>query len=323
MIDLLLKPVRLHSGGHLQFGDTIQIVCPGPSCAIAVKEYPFKRGHCRMGHLALSANVPPSSIDYAPYLSTDSIITASPHLYPVTRNSFVIENPNFPNQFGGTINYGDVFRIRAISTQKFNLYLFSAPAIRLHHAAIHSGNPKVRLSDIPSTDTLWSAWPADPTENLKVGLGIPVPTKKRLFLRHNGTGVNLSTEPNYPVHTYFGEELEVTMDNKRDHARRPYYPNFWYFDSTRGVHAHSEDPHGEDEFAQQSAHDAKINVYNVNKSAADEEKEREKERKAAEAPVEEEAEDEEPVNVRMEMTVTQRSCENGKENVQELHRCVL
>ncbi|ODM90817.1 hypothetical protein Ocin01_15865 [Orchesella cincta] len=159
MIDLLLKPTPLTPDHDVQ-------------------EHPFKRGHCRLGHLALSASVPPSSIDHAPYLSTDSIISASPLLFPVVRNSFVIEHPTCPVPSGigrAPVNYGDVFRIRALPTQHFKLYLFSAPAIRLHCASTHAAKPKVRFSDIASTDTLWSAWPIDEFEKLKLELGLPVP----------------------------------------------------------------------------------------------------------------------------------------------------
>ncbi|CAL8112493.1 unnamed protein product [Orchesella dallaii] len=77
IIELLLKPTSLtpDHNGSIHYGDTVQIVSPGPSCATAVQEHPFKRGHCRLGHLALSSFVLPSSIDHAPYLSTDSIIS--------------------------------------------------------------------------------------------------------------------------------------------------------------------------------------------------------------------------------------------------------
>ncbi|CAL8112491.1 unnamed protein product [Orchesella dallaii] len=284
MIDLLLKPTSLtpDHDGSIHYGDTVQIVSPGPSCATAVQEHPFKRGHCRLGHLALSSSVPPSSIDHAPYLSTDSIISASPLLFPVVRNSFVIEHPTCPVGSGigrAPVHYGDVFRIRALPTQHFKLYLFSAPAIRLHCASTHAAKPKVRFSDIPSTDTLWSAWPIDKFEELKMELGLPVPLKSRLYLKHNGTGINLSTEPSFPVLTYFGSELEVTCDTKRDRVRRPTYQNIWYFDTDRGI------PRPDTclkKFMDQSKLDASVNIHNIDKSAAEEEKAKEEAKKEAE-----------------------------------------
>ena len=75
----------------LHYGDTVQIMFPGVDCPTAQKEYPFQRNHCRLNHLALSASVPPESIDHAPYMSTDSIISASSLIFPCVRNSFVIE----------------------------------------------------------------------------------------------------------------------------------------------------------------------------------------------------------------------------------------
>lgn len=76
--------------GLVYFGDSVQIISPGPDCASAEAAFPFKKlGH--LGHLALSASVPPSVVDHAPYLNTDSIITLSKQLFPVVRNSFVIE----------------------------------------------------------------------------------------------------------------------------------------------------------------------------------------------------------------------------------------
>lgn len=280
MVDLLLKPVPLsqNGNGYLRYGDVVQIMSYGPSCAVAAHEHPFKRGHCRMGHLALSSSVPPSSIDHAPYLNTDSIISASPLLYPVVRNSFVIEDAKCPLDTGKPVHYGDVFRIRALPTQHFKLHLFSAPAIRLHHAATHSAKPKVRFSDIPSPDTLWSAWPTCERERIKVDLGVPIPLKKELYIKHNGTGINLSTEPNFPVLTYFGMELEVTVDTKKDRTRRPTYPNLWYFDTDRDTPKPDECLK---KFMEQSKLDASVNIYNVNKSASEEEKEKEAAKKEA------------------------------------------
>lgn len=306
MIDLLLKPVPLtqHSDGYLHYGDICQIVSPGPTCATAVHEHPFKRGHCRLSHLALSCSVPPSSIDHAPYLSTDSIISASPLLFPVVRNSFVIEHGSArcpEEKVGEVVKYGDVFRIRALPTQHFTLYLFSAPAIRLHHAATHSAKPKVRFSDVKTTETLWSCWPVDEMEQLKMELGLGVPLKKTLFLRQNGTGINLSTEPNFPVLTYFGNELEVTVDNKRDSkTRKPSYQNYWYFDTERGRPRPDECLK---QFMDQSKVDASHNAQMVDKMASLEEKRKEEWRKEKEEDEREgeEGEDEEGRECYMKM----------------------
>jgi hypothetical protein len=109
---------------YLHYGDKIQIVAAGPTCKVAKNAYPFKRHYCKIAHLALSASVPPTVIDHAPYLSTDSIISASPLLYPVVRNTFIIEHPDCPEQFDGKVmQYGDVFRIRAFDTQHFKVKL--------------------------------------------------------------------------------------------------------------------------------------------------------------------------------------------------------
>lgn len=272
MIDLLLKPTPLsqHMDGYLHYGDTVQIVSPGPSCDLALKEHPFKRGHCRQGHLALSSTVPPSSIDNAPFLSTDSIISASPLLFPVVRNSFVIEHPRC--EVGKVVNYGEVFRIRALPTQHFSLYLFAAPAIRLHHASTHSARPKVRFSDVKCTETLWTAHPIDAMDKLKMELGVPVSLKTRMYIKHNGTGIHLSTEPDFRVLTYFGNEYEVTVDTKFDRVRRPKYQNIWYFDTERGAPKPDE---CKKQFMEQSAVDASHNALDLNKSAAFFEKQKE------------------------------------------------
>ena len=277
MIDLLLKPVELTTKReqYLSYGDTIQVMAHGASCSIAVDEYPFKRGHCKLGHMALSASVPPSVIDYEPYLSTNSILSASPLIFPVARNSFVIEDPKDCCNTS-VVNYGDVFRLRvAQPTQHFKLYLMSHPAILHHHLATHSAKPKVRLSDVASMETLWSAWPVNSLEQLRMELGVPVPLKKRLYIRHNVSGIKLSTEPQFPVLTYFGTELEVTTDNKWDRVRRPDFPNMWYFDGTRGQ------PRIEDckkQFMDQSQYDASINIHMIDKDASAEEKAKEEAR---------------------------------------------
>ncbi|XP_035704717.1 cilia- and flagella-associated protein 161-like [Folsomia candida] len=269
MVDLLLKPVELtpQADGYLHYGDKIQIVSPGPSCKLASEVYPFKRNYCKLSHLILSAAVPPTSIDHAPYLNTDSIISASTLLYPVVRNSFIIEHPDCPTHVGQVIQYGDVFRIRAFDTQHFPLYLFSAPGIRLHSAATHSAKPKVRFSDLTVTETLWCAHPLDEDAKLRMELGVPIRLKTPLLLKHNGSGHNLSLEPNFPVMTYFGNELEVTLDTKLDRVKRPGFENIWYFDTDRGL-PKVKDPCDKD-FEKQAEFSAKININAINRSAAE------------------------------------------------------
>lgn len=57
------------------------------------------------------------------------------------------------------------------------LYLFSAPAIRVHSLATHSGKPKVRFSDLPLQETLWNCFPLDEDAKLRMDLGVPVKVK--------------------------------------------------------------------------------------------------------------------------------------------------
>jgi len=266
MVDIVLKPVELTANvtPFIRYGDTIQLVSPGPDCKTAMDKYPFKRNHCKLGHLALSASVPPSVIDYAPYLNTDSIISASPHLFPVVRNSFVVENPDC---FTDTspLNYGEVFRLRAISTQHFELYLFSSPGIRLHSGALHSGKTKVRLSDIKTADTLWRAVPLDPYLQIQMNLlGLQVPLKTRLMIKHACSGNNMSLESDFPVLTYFGEEYEVTLDTKRDSVKRISFENHWYFDTERGWRKPDDK-----EMMEQAKLSAAINAHNNDVDVSD------------------------------------------------------
>jgi len=275
-VDLLLKPVHLSMpppDGYLRYGDTIQILAAGPTCKVAVDAFPFRRDYCRLSHLALSASVPPEAIDNAPYLNTDSIFSASPLLFPVVRNSFIVEHPECPTKVGQIVEYGEPFRIRAFDTQRFPLYLFSAPAIRLHVGAVHSGKPKVRFSDLATPDSLWSIFPLDPDEKLRMGLGVPVRLKAKVIVRHHMTGNNLSLEPNFPVATYFGCELEVTVDSKADRVKKTCtgFENIWYLDVDRQLEEDKECC--EKEFEKQAEFSAKINANVINRSAAEEEKE--------------------------------------------------
>ena len=92
MVDTLLKPVMLtaRANGFLHYGDSVQIISPGPDCCTAIEQMPFKK-LCKLAHLALSSSIPTNEIDLKPFLDTDSTITCSPHLYPCVRNSFVLE----------------------------------------------------------------------------------------------------------------------------------------------------------------------------------------------------------------------------------------
>ena len=80
------------------YGDSIQLVAPGPDCCTTTEQ---SRGKnlCQLAHLALSASVSINELDFKPFLDTDSIITVSPHLYPVVRNCFVIEQLSTTEKF--------------------------------------------------------------------------------------------------------------------------------------------------------------------------------------------------------------------------------
>lgn len=96
-----------------------------------------------------------------------------------------------------------------------------------------------------------------------------------MLIRHNLSGQNLSYESMFSVLTYFGCEMEVTLDTKWDRQKRPTFENIWYFDTTRGL------PKEKDEcardFEKQAEFSAKINANIVNRSAAEAAKEEEEE----------------------------------------------
>lgn len=96
-------------------------------------------------------------------------------------------------------------------------------------------------------------------------------------MKHNGSGHNLSIETTFPVLTYFGNDLEVTVDTKFDRVKRPSFENLWYFDTTRGW-PKEKDP-SKREFEKQAELSAKINANMVMSSAADSAKEEEAARK--------------------------------------------
>lgn len=77
----------------------------------------------------------------------------------------------------------------------------------------------------------------------------------------------------FPVLTYFGSELEVTVDSKLDRTKQPSFENMWYFDTDRGF------PQAVDtndlEFQKQAELSAKINANSIHQSAADTAKEEE------------------------------------------------
>ncbi|CAG7834798.1 unnamed protein product [Allacma fusca] len=275
MVDTLLKPVSLtaKSNGFLHYGDSIQIVAPGPDCCTAVKESPFKT-LCKLSHMSLSSSVGPNEIDLKPWLDTDSIITVSPGLFPCIRNSYVIEHPECPT-ITSVINYGDCFRIRAMPTQQFPLYLHAAPAIKFHEATLHSAKPLVRFSDTKNPNTLWNAYPLDAKQKLRMPLGIPVPLKMRLVIKHALSGKNLSIESNFPALTYFGCEYEVSVETKHDTVRRISWENHWAFDTERGWPKEPRDFVAKAKFA------ASVNADAVNKDAGEEARREEEEKLAA------------------------------------------
>jgi len=94
--------------------------------------------------------------------------------------------------------------------------------------------------------------------------------KTRLLIKHNGTGHNLSIEPNFIVSTTYGDEVEVTVHTKQDTVRRVSFENIWYFDTERGLPQAGD--RCEKEFEDQAKYSAKINATIVDKSAADEAK---------------------------------------------------
>lgn len=67
--------------------------------------------------------------------------------------------------------------------------------------------------------------------------------------------------------TYFGNELEVTLDTKLDRVKRPGFENIWYFDTDRGL-PKVKDPCDKD-FEKQAEFSAKININAINRSAAE------------------------------------------------------
>jgi len=91
------------------------------------------------------------------------------------------------------------------------------------------------------------------------------------LIKHNGSGNNLSTESNFPVLTYFGSEIEVTVESKIDRKRQPTFENMWYFDTDRSF-PKAIDPQDE-EFEKQAEFSAKINVNAIHRSAAETAKE--------------------------------------------------
>jgi hypothetical protein len=88
-----------------------------------------------------------------------------------------------------------------------------------------------------------------------------------MLIQHAISGNNLSIEPEYPVLTYFGDELEVTVHTKRDRVRAPTWANHWAFDTERGW------PKPDNEILDQAKFSAAINANDVNKSAAEAAKE--------------------------------------------------
>jgi hypothetical protein len=95
--------------------------------------------------------------------------------------------------------------------------------------------------------------------------------KTRLLIKHNGSGHNLSIEPDFPVPTCFGNELEVSVDSKYDQRRRISFENIWYFDTDRSL-PKPTDP-CEKAFVEQAKFDAKINANDIHHSAIESAKE--------------------------------------------------
>jgi len=146
----------------------------------------------------------------------------------------------------------------------------------------------VRFSDLALQETLWCVHPLDEDSKLRMELGVDVRLKTPLLIRHNLSGQSLSYESLFSVMTYFGCEMEVTLDTKLDQFKRPSFENIWYFDTTRGM-PKEKDPCARD-FAKQAEFSAKINVNMGIRSAAQSAKE---EAAAAAAAAQEEEENEE------------------------------
>jgi len=92
--------------------------------------------------------------------------------------------------------------------------------------------------------------------------------RTKLLIKHAITGNNLSIETKYPVLTYFGEDLEVTVESKRNQVRQVSYENVWYFDTERKS-TKTELEEEQKEFEEQAKFSAAINANDINKSAAE------------------------------------------------------
>lgn len=202
----LLKPIRPQRElGHVNYGQLYHI---------KATEVPDSLRPCpnrRTTGLYLSGLLNEKDINHGEHFMHGCTITASPDKQDYVRNLFSFVSTDI-NRDGVSVNYGDDVYIRISETgSDIPLYIQCEQA----NVETFGSYLLVRLTKSPDTYCRFKLLHWNP-EYREQSIGIGVPLRARIIIKHTATGENLAVNIRQWIPTFFGPECLVICHTFKD-----------------------------------------------------------------------------------------------------------
>ncbi|XP_075166426.1 cilia- and flagella-associated protein 161 [Haematobia irritans] len=228
----------------IRFGGIVQLmpvhmrICNAPKSA--------------QSHLALSVTINERVVRRSQKINDECDLTIAPSVKPCVRNSFrIVTCEDTKDQTDDTLRedellkYGQPFRLECIqsNSEEESLLLYTTQKswdltsmIRSTHESRKFGEINLPLGlclkkncgpgkPIPMGYTNWICKHVDPHKRFETE-GTPLPSNEPLVITHMATNRNLAAE-NIMIHTLFGPEFLVSVQNYKNIYNRETWQNIW------------------------------------------------------------------------------------------------